>query len=103
MHGLISPGCMLPITVQVSLCSFPFQDLNEGSGAQINAQSSFHPTALDNEDKVGKIIGNVVSLQLKCYNIQLHAYLSIYPTQLSLIEDTVVCPLDTPRKVPRED
>ena len=42
------------------------QDLNEG--ALINAQSS-NATVLDNEDKVGKITGGVVGLQLSYYSM----------------------------------
>ena len=67
------------------------QDLNKG--ALISAQSSSNATVLDNEDKVGKITGGVVDLQLKlnCYSIELCTYLSIYSTQLSVIEYIVLC------------
>ena len=67
------------------------QDLNKG--ALISAQSSSNATVLDNEDKVCKITGGVVDLQLKlnCYSIELCTYLSIYSTQLSVIEYIVLC------------
>lgn len=65
------------------------QDLNKG--ALISAQSSSNATVLDNEDKVGKITGGVVGLQLNCYSIELCTYLSSYSTQLSVIEYTVLC------------
>ena len=66
------------------------QDLNKG--ALISAQSSSNATVLDNEDKVCKITGGVVDLQLKlnCYSIELCTYLSIYSTQLSVIEYIVM-------------
>ena len=68
-----------------------FQDLNKG--ALISAQSSSNATVLDNEDKVGKITGGVVGLQLKlnCHSIELCTYLSIYSTQLYAIEYIVLC------------
>ena len=53
----------------------------------------FQRNRAGHEDKVGKITGGVVDLQLKlnCYSIELCTYLSIYSTQLSVIEYIVLC------------
>ena len=86
MTGLISNVLMLPMhkcTSIMWIVLLILQDLNEG--ALISAQSSSNVL-----DKVGKITGSVVGFQLNCYNIELHTYLSIYSTQLS-IEDIVLC------------